>query len=129
MTTAEAKVKRGGRPKGVANLDKPRPACARCQGQLRRDGACYQCGASATEAWQAPEGYQPPVTDEEVKQRSPARKGRLTDEQVWELRRRWRNSDLPLYRFAKEVAEEKSLPTGKDGLIAALRGWKAYRGV
>lgn len=129
MADNETKGKPG-RPRGVGIPPAPKQVtCHKCGGNLVVGTNCPYCGASAEQAWTPPEGYQPPISDEEVKQRSPRHKGRLSEEQVWELRRRWRNSDLPLYSFAGQVAADKSLPVGKDGIIAALRGWKAYKGV
>ena len=128
VTTPETKVKPG-RPKGTPNLTKPPPACAKCQGQLRRDMSCYQCGASPDQALGRPAGWVAPISAEEMKSRARRSNGRprLADEIVWGLRRDFRESSQTLRAFCKERSEKDKI--AQEAIRKAVRGFGCYADV
>lgn len=100
------------------------PRCNMCAGTLDRDGVCGDCGAEGLDAWTPPPGYEKPVTDQEIRARQSrvARASyRIPDEQVYELRRKFRASELTMHKFLKEQK------VSKEHGAAALRGTNQYR--
>ena len=113
-----------GRPEQTAG----KPRCRNCGGWIRPDLRCANCNVTAVASWTPPEGYEPPITDEEMNARSKATK-RFADEQVWSLRRRWRGSNLTVGAFIKaELTRPNGLKGGHVKLRDALRGTGAYKG-
>ena len=100
-----------------------RMACNICKHHpLEADGSCGKCGADPETAWTPPVGYAPPLTEKELRTKRGVGMD-FTDEEVWNLRRKFRASPLNMHAFLKQ---EK---IGKHRGASALRGTGRYEGV
>ena len=98
-------------------------ACNICRHRpLDEDGSCGKCGADPETAWTPPLGYEAPITKDEVNDRVNRQRNTLSQEEIWELRRKFRLSRLTITAFAKEQK------MARDRCANALRGRRNYEG-